>query len=176
MATWKIDPAHSEIHFKIRHLVISTITGSFKEFEGLVESEKDDFSDAKIQFSAEAASVETNNEQRDGHLRSDDFFNAEKYPKISFVSTGVEIKSGEEYILKGNLTLRDVTKPIELKVEYGGTTQDPYGQTKAGFEISGKVNRQEYGLKWSGVTEAGGIIVGDDVKLAMSVQIVKQQG
>src|SRR5664279_5493743 len=102
MATWKIDPAHSEIHFKIRHLVISTITGSFKKFEGSVESEKDDFTDAKIQFSAEAASVETNNEQRDGHLRSDDFFNAEKYPKISFVSTGVEIKSGEEYILKGN--------------------------------------------------------------------------
>ncbi|MEO8416303.1 MAG: YceI family protein [Ginsengibacter sp.] len=175
MATWLIDPAHSEVHFKIRHLVISTITGSFKKFEGSVESEKDDFSDAKIQFSAEVASVETNNDQRDGHLKSGDFFDAEKYPKISFVSTGVEKKSGDEYILKGNLTMRDVTNPVELKVEYGGTTQDSYGQTKAGFEITGKVNRQEYGLTWSGVTEAGGIIVSDDVKLVMSIQIVKQQ-
>ena len=123
MAKWLIDPVHSVIHFKVRHLVISTVTGSFKKFECTVESEKDDFSDARVQFSAEAASIDTNNEQRDAHLKSDDFFNAEKYPKITFVSARVEKRSGDEYILIGNLTMRDVTKPVELTVEYGGTTK-----------------------------------------------------
>ena len=174
MAKWLIDPAHSEVQFKIKHLVISTVSGSFKKFEGTVQSEKDDFSDASVQFSAEAASVDTNNEQRDGHLKSDDFFNAVKYPKITFVSAGVEKKGNDEYILKGNLTMRDVTKPVELKVEYGGTTKDLYGQTKAGFEVTGKINRQDFGLKWSAITEAGGLVVSDDVKLIMSIQIIKQ--
>ena len=115
MAKWLIDPAHSEVHFKIKHLVISTVTGSFKKFEGSVESEKDDFSDASVQFSVESASIDTNNEQRDAHLKSDDFFNAEKYPKITFVSTGVEKTGDNEYILKGNLTMRDVTKPVDVE-------------------------------------------------------------
>lgn len=174
MATWLIDPTHTEVHFKVRHLVISTITGSFNKFEGSVESDKADFTDAKIHFSADTASVDTNNEQRDGHLKSDDFFNAEKYPKVTFESTSVEKKSGNEYVITGNLTMRDVTKPIELKVEYGGTTKDAYGQTKAGFELTGKLNRQDYGLKWSAVTEAGGIVASDEVKLNISVQIIKQ--
>ncbi len=174
MATWTIDPAHSEVQFKIRHLVISTVSGSFKKFEGTIESDTDDFTDAKIQFTAEAESVFTNNEQRDAHLKSDDFFNAEKYPKITFVSTEIIKEGKDEYILKGNLTMRDVTKPISLDVDYGGTTVDSYGQTKAGFEITGKVDRQDYGLKWSVVTEAGGIVVSDDVRLIMSIQIVKQ--
>jgi polyisoprenoid-binding protein YceI len=173
MTTWVIDPAHSEVHFKIKHLVISTVTGSFKKFEGTVESEKEDFSDAVTRFSADTASVDTNNEQRDGHLKSDDFFNAEKYPKLTFVSTGIE-KDGDNYILKGDLTIRDVTKPVELEVEYGGTTQDSYGQTKAGFDITGKINRQDYGLKWSAITEGGGIVASDTVKLVMSIQVVKQ--
>ena len=173
MAKWLIDPAHSEVHFKIKHLVISTVTGSFKKFEGSVEAEKDDFSDAVVQFSADTASIDTNNEQRDGHLKSDDFFNAEKHPKLTFVSTGIE-KNGDEYILKGNLTIRDVTKPVELEVEYGGTTKDSYGQTKAGFDITGKINRQDYGLKWSAITEGGGIVASDTVKLVMSIQVVKQ--
>lgn len=173
MAKWLIDPAHSEVHFKIKHLVISTVTGSFKKFEGSVESEKDDFSDAVIQFSAETASVDTNSEQRDGHLKSDDFFNTEKYPKLTFVSTGIE-KNEDEYTLKGNLTMRDVTKPVELDVEYGGTTKDLYGQTKAGFEVTGKINRQDFGLKWSAITEGGGLVAGDTVKLVMNIQIIKQ--
>ncbi len=174
MATWTIDPAHSEVQFKIRHLLISTVSGSFKKFEGIIESDRDDFTDAKIQFTAEAESVFTNNEQRDAHLKSDDFFNAEKYPKITFVSTEVVKEGKDEYMIKGNLTMRDVTTPIRLDVDYGGTTVDSYGQTKAGFEITGKVNRQDYGLKWSAVTEAGGIVVSDDVRLIMSIQIVKQ--
>ena len=173
MAKWLIDPAHSEVHFKIKHLVISTVTGSFKKFEGSVESEKDDFSDAVIQFSADTANVDTNNEQRDGHLRSDDFFNAEKYPKLTFTSTGIE-KDGDEYALKGNLTIRDVTKPVELKVEYGGTTQDSYGQTKAGFDITGKINRQDYGISFGAVSETGGLLLGDEVKINANVQFVKQ--
>ncbi|MEP6926384.1 MAG: YceI family protein, partial [Ginsengibacter sp.] len=160
-------------HFKIKHLVISTVTGSFKKFEGTVDSEKDDFSDANIQFSAEAASIDTNNEQRDGHLKSADFFNAEKYPKITFVSTEVK-KNGDEYLLKGNLTMLDVTKPVDLKLEYGGTTKDLYGQTKAGFEATGKINRQDFGLKWSAVTEAGGLALSDEVKLIMNIQVAKQ--
>ncbi len=174
MATWTIDLAHSEVQFKIRHLVISTVSGSFKKFEGTIESDTDDFTDAKIQFTADAGSVFTNNEQRDAHLKSDDFFNAEKYPKITFVSTEINKEGKDEYMLKGNLTMRDVTKPISLDVDYGGTTVDSYGQTKAGFEITGKVDRQDYGLKWSAVTETGGIVVSDDVRLIMSIQIVKQ--
>ncbi|MEP6951726.1 MAG: YceI family protein [Ginsengibacter sp.] len=173
MAKWLIDPAHSEIHFKIKHLVISTVTGSFKKFEGTVESEKDDFSDAVIRFSADTASVDTNNEQRDGHLKSDDFFNAEKYPKLTFVSTSIE-KDEDEYTVTGNLTIKDVTKPVELDVEYGGTTKDLYGQTKAGFDITGKIDRQEYGLKWSAITEGGGLVASDTVKLVMSIQVIKQ--
>jgi polyisoprenoid-binding protein YceI len=176
MATWIIDAAHSEIQFKIRHLLISTVSGSFKKFEGTVQSERDDFTDAKIQFTAETASVDTNNEQRDTHLKSDDFFNAEKFPKIIFTSTEVVKESDDEYILRGNLTIRDVTKLVELDIDYGGTTTDSYGQTKAGFEVTGKIDRQDYGLKWSAVTEAGGVVVSDDVRLIMSIQIVKQQG
>ena len=168
MAKWLIDPAHSEVHFKIKHLVISTVTGSFKKFEGSVESEKEDFSDAVIQFSADTASVDTNNEQRDGHLKSDDFFNAEKYPKLTFVSTEIE-KNGDEYILKGNLTIRDVTKPVELEVEYGGTTKDSYGQTKAGFDITGKINRQDYGVS------GGGPVVGDDIPITIDLEMVIPQ-
>ena len=158
MATCTIDPAHSEVQFKIRHLVISTVSGSFKRFECTIESDTDDFTDAKIQFTAEAESVFTNNEQRDAHLKSDDFFNAEKYPKITFVSTEIIKEGKDEYMLKGNLTMRDVTKPISINVDYGGTTVDYYGQTKAGFEITGKVDRQDYGLTWYVLTEAGGLV------------------
>ena len=174
MATWLIDPAHSEVQFKVRHLVISTVTGSFKKFECTVQSEKDDFSDASVQFSAETASIDTNNEQRDAHLKSDDFFNAEKYPKITFVSTRIEKRTGEEYTLIGNLTIRDVTKPITLKVEYGGQTVDGYGQTKAGFEVTGKLKRHEYNLKWNALTEGGGVVVSDEVRLILNVQLIKQ--
>ena len=138
MAKWTVDPTHSEVHFKIKHLVISTVTGSFKKFEGGLESSQDDFSDAKINFTIDAASIDTNNEQRDGHLKSGDFFDAEKYPEIKFVSNSITKKTGDEFLLKGDVTIRDVTKPVELNVEYGGQTQDLYGQTKAGFDATGK--------------------------------------
>jgi len=171
--TWVIDPTHSEIQFKVKHLVISTVTGSFKSFEGSVESETEDFEGAKVTFSADTASVDTNQAQRDEHLKGSDFFDSEKYPKISFA--GILTSTGDEsYALKGDLTVKEVTKPFSFDVEYGGNMTDFYGNNKAGFEITGKINRKEFGLEWSAVTEAGGVVVGDDVKLIANVQVVKQ--
>lgn len=174
MATYKIDPAHSEINFKVKHLMITNVTGSFTKFDATMESEAADFSDAKISFEADTASISTHNEQRDGHLKSDDFFSAEKFPKLTFVSKSFKKNSEDEYTLTGDLTIRDVTKTIDLDVEYGGTMTDPWGQVKAGFEINGKINRKEFGLGWGAVTEAGGVVVSDEVKLHLAVQMIKQ--
>jgi len=175
MATtsWVIDPTHSEIQFKVKHLVISTVTGSFKTFEGTVESETEDFDGAKVSFSADTTSIDTNQAQRDEHLKSGDFFDSVTYPKISF--TGILVGTGDEsFTLKGDLTVKDITKPFTFAVEYGGNMTDFYGNNKAGFEITGKINRKEFGLEWSAVTEAGGVVVGDEVKLIANVQVVKQ--
>jgi polyisoprenoid-binding protein YceI len=171
---WAIDPSHSEISFKVKHLVVTTLTGKFDAFEGALETANDDFSDANISFSADIASINTGNADRDGHLKSDDFFNAEAFPKLTFTSTSFTKVSADEYKLAGNITLRDVTKPIELTVEYGGTATDPWGNVKAGFEINGKIKRKEFGLKWDAITEAGGAVVSDEVKLHLNVQLVKQ--
>lgn len=174
MAKWIIDTAHSEVHFKVKHLVISTVTGSFKEFEGEAEATAEAFTDAKIHFSADVNSIDTNQEQRDAHLKSADFFDATNFPKLEFVSTSFSQKGGQEYSLKGNLSIRGITKPIELNVEYGGTAKDPYGQIKAGFEVSGTINRKEFGLHWTAITEAGNLVVSDEVKLLATVQVVLQ--
>jgi len=174
MAKWKLDPLHSEVTFKVKHLVISSVSGKFANIEGSVESEKDDFTDAKIQFSAEVDSISTGNEQRDGHLKSPDFFDAAHHPKITFVSTQVTQKDKSDYVVKGELTIRGVTKPVELQAEFGGTQKDFYGNTVAGFELSGKINRQDYGLQWSAVTETGGIVVSDDVKIFANVELHKE--
>jgi polyisoprenoid-binding protein YceI len=171
---WAIDPSHSEISFKVKHLVVTTLTGKFETFEGSLENANEDFSDAKISFTADVASLNTGNADRDGHLKSDDFFNAEAFPKVTFTSTGFTKTGSDEYKLTGNITLRDVTKPIELTVEYGGTATDPWGNVKAGFEINGKIKRKEFGLKWDALTEAGGAVVSDEVKLHLNVQLVKQ--
>ncbi len=171
---WAIDPSHSEISFKVKHLVVTTLTGKFETFEGGLETANEDFSDAKISFTADVASINTGNADRDGHLKSDDFFNAEAFPKVTFTSTSFTKTGSDEYKLTGNITLRDVTKPIELTVEYGGTATDPWGNVKAGFEINGKIKRKEFGLKWDALTEAGGAVVSDDVKLHLNVQLVKQ--
>jgi polyisoprenoid-binding protein YceI len=174
MVTYKIDAAHSEITFKVKHLMITNVTGIFTKFDAILETNFDDFSDAKISFEANVNSISTNNEQRDGHLKSADFFDAETFPTLSFKSTSFVKKSDDEYVLVGDLTLKGYTKSVELNVEYGGTATDPYNQTKAGFEITGKINRQDFGLTWSAVTEAGGIMVSDEVKLAFNVQMIKQ--
>ncbi len=170
--TWKIDPAHSEIQFKVRHLMVTNVTGYFKKFDLVVETETDDFNTAsKIEFTADLYSIETNNEQRDTHLKSDDFFNAEKFKQLKFV--GKEYKSSET-TLTGDLTIRDVTRPIKLSVEYGGSVVDPYGQSKAGFTVTGKRSRKEYGLVWNAVTEAGQVVVSDDIRIHCEIQLVKQ--
>jgi polyisoprenoid-binding protein YceI len=172
--TWAIDPTHSEVQFKVKHLVISTVTGAFKQFEGTVESETENFEGASVKFSADIASIDTNMEQRDQHLKSGDFFDAEKFPKLSFVSTSFTKTGGDTFKLVGDLTIKDVTKSVELKAEYGGDMVDFYGNHKTGFEIAGKINRSEFGLNWNAVTEAGGIVVSEEVKLILNIQVVKQ--
>lgn len=176
MATiWKLDPTHSEVSFKVKHLVITTVTGYFRSFEGTVETADDsDFSTGKVDFSADVTSIDTNQTDRDGHLKSADFFDAENHPKITFTSTSLEKKSDDEFVLNGDLTIRGVTQPVKFNVEFGGTVTDPYGNFKAGFEVSGKISRKAFGLTWSAVTEAGAVVVSDDVKIQANVQFVKQ--
>ncbi len=171
---WAIDPAHTEVQFKVKHLVISTVTGNFNKFEGNVLASDDEFSGAEVEFSADVDSINTNQADRDGHLKSPDFFNAGQYPKLTFKSTGFIKKADNQYKLSGNLTIRDVTKPIELDVEYGGITKDPWGNIKAGFEVSGKFNRKDFGLTWNALTEAGGMVVAEEVKILVNVELTKQ--
>jgi len=171
-AKWNIDPMHSEVQFKVKHLVISTVTGAFKKFEGSLETDGDDFDGAKASFKLDVASVDTNVADRDAHLKSDDFFNAEKYPNITFEGTLKKV-SDEKFKLVGPLTIRDNQKEVELDVEFGGSMVDGYGQTKAGFEITGSIPRKEFGLTWDQVTEAGGVVVGPNVKLLLNIQVTK---
>lgn len=174
MAKWTLDPTHSEIHFKVKHLVISTVSGSFQKFEGELNSDKPDFTDAIVTASVDVNSITTNQPQRDEHLKSPDFFDAANHPEITFKSTRIEKDNNDEYLLTGDLNIRGTTKPVTLKVEFGGAATDSYGQSKAGFEASGKINRQDYGLRWSAMTEAGGLVVSDEVKIELNVQFVKQ--
>ncbi|MBK0379080.1 YceI family protein [Mucilaginibacter segetis] len=176
MATqkWVLDPMHSEVQFKVKHLVISTVTGSFKTFEGELNTENDNFEDAQICFSLDVDSIDTNQTQRDEHLKGPEFFDAATYPKISFKSTSIKNTGDDEYKLTGDLTIKGVTKPVTLNAEFGGSTDDFYGNTKAGFEVTGKINRKEFGLTWDGVTEAGSVVVGEDIKLSINVQFAKQ--
>ena len=166
---WSIDHAHSEIAFKVKHMMISTVTGHFEDFQATAKTDGDDFNNAAIEFSAKTASINTKNKDRDTHLKSDDFFNSQKFPKIKFVSKSFD---GDQLI--GDLTIRDVTKEITLDVDFNGIAVDPYGQTKAGFEIAGEVNRKDFNLTWNAVTEAGSIVVSDKVKLVIDVQFAKQ--
>ena len=174
MATWNIDPVHSEVTFKVKHLVISTVTGSFKKFSGKVESDKEDFSDARVQLNIDVASVDTGNEHRDGHLKSADFLDVANHPNITFVSNQITKKGDSSYELRGDFTIRGITKTVNLQVEFGGIQKDFYGNTVAGFEITSKVNRMEFGLHWNGITEAGGIVVSDEVRLFANVELVKE--
>jgi polyisoprenoid-binding protein YceI len=172
--TWAIDPSHSEIQFKVKHLMVSTVTGLFNKYDAKLEMIGDDFADAHITFSADVDSITTGNAQRDGHLKSADFFDAASHPQITFESTSMTKTGDDSYALTGNLTMRGVTKPVTLKAEYGGQMVDFYGQTKAGFELTGVVKRKEFGLSWDAVTETGGVVVSDDVRLVLNVQVIKQ--
>lgn len=169
--TWNVDKMHSAVKFSVSHLVISEVDGSFKIFDGNMVATKEDFTDAKINFTVDVNSINTDNANRDGHLKSDDFFNAEKYPNMTFVSTSFKKKSGSAYELTGDLSIRDVTKKVTFAVKYGGTTKDPYGNTKAGFKATGTINRLQYGLKWNTLTEAGGAVVGADIDLTINLEM-----
>lgn len=171
--TWKIDELHSDVQFKIKHLVISTVTGSFTKFTAEAETNGEDFEGGKVRFTADVNSINTGNEQRDGHLKSADFFDAANHPTLDFISEKIEKSGDSNYKVHGNLTIRGTTKPVVLDVEFGGTAKDPYGNFKAGFDISGKVSRGEFGLTWNAMTEAGGVVVSDEVKLVANVQMVK---
>jgi polyisoprenoid-binding protein YceI len=174
MTTWTIDTAHSEIGFKVKHLVISTVSGKFNSFEGKLDGDPDKLEKAKISFWADINSIHTGNEQRDGHLKSADFFDAAHHPRLSFVSTSIKKIDEENYKVTGDLTIRGKSKPVTLDVEFGGIQDNLYNQTVAGFEIKGKINRQDFGLTWSAVTEAGGVVVSDEVKLVINAELVKQ--
>jgi len=169
---WNVDPTHSEVQFKVKHLVISTVTGSFKSFNGSVESDDENFDGAKISFNIDVNSIDTNQADRDGHLKSPDFFAAEQFPTITFTGELKKI-SGSDYKVTGPITIRETSKVITLDVEFGGTVKDPWGNIKAGFEISGKVNRKDFGLNWNALTEAGGMVVGEDVKLHINIELAK---
>jgi polyisoprenoid-binding protein YceI len=166
---WKIDPVHSEVTFKVKHMMISTITGHFNEFDATLTTDGDSLENASLEAEIEVASIDTKNEERDKHLKSDDFFNADAFPKITFNGSGI---SGDK--MKGTLRIRETVKDIPLEAEISGPAVDPYGQTKAGVEIRGEINRKEFGLNWSAVTEAGNIVVSDTVKLIIDTQFIKQ--
>lgn len=171
---WNIDPSHSEVQFKAKHLMITTVTGHFRTYNLEVETETDDFNTAKqVVFTADIDSLQTGNEQRDAHLKSDDFFNAEKYPQLKFVGRSYK-GDGDTATLEGDLTIRETTKPIKLNVDFGGIITDPWGQTKAGFTLTGKVSRKEYGLLWNAMTEAGQVVVSDEIRIHIELQLVKQ--
>ena len=175
MATtkWALDPTHSELQFKVKHLMITTVTGSLKSFTAQLTSEGEDFNNAHVSFEADLASIDTGNTDRDNHLKSADFFDAEQFPKISFTSTSIN-QEGDDLDVKGDLTIKGVTQPATLKVEFGGIATDPWGNTKAGFTLSGKLNRSQFGLTWNAALETGGVMVSEDVKLVGELQFVKE--
>lgn len=166
---WKIDSTHSEIAFKVKHMMISTVTGHFESFDATIVTEDESFKDASVEFNAKIDSINTKNEDRDGHLKSADFFNAEAFPEMKFVSKSFD---GERLI--GDLSIKNVTKTVELDVELNGIAVDPYGQTKAGFEMRGEISRKDFDLTWNAITEAGSVVVSDKVKLVIDAQFIKQ--
>ncbi len=173
-STWAIDPTHSEIGFKVKHMMFTNVSGKFNTFTAIIENEDNQFETSTIHFEAEINSIDTNNADRDNHLKSADFFDAGKFPKLSFKSSAVKKISESEFEIEGELTVKDVTKTITLATEYSGLMLDPWGNTKAGLSIAGKINRKEFGLTWNAALETGGVLVGEEVKLFVEVQLLKQ--
>ncbi len=171
---WAIDPTHTEIGFKVKHMMFTNVSGKFTDFEASVATDSDSFENADFSFKGKTDSISTGNKDRDTHLVSPDFFDAASFPEISFKSTGFT-KTGEgEFELAGELTLHGVTKPVQLATEFGGLAKDPWGNTKAGFSITGKINRKDWALNWNSALETGGVLVGEEVKLSMELQFIKQ--
>lgn len=173
MIKWTIDPAHSEIGFRVKHLKITNLKGYFQQFNGEAITSEDG-APQEVTFTADTASIDTANEQRDQHLKGSDFFDAEKHPKLSFKSTSVVSKGTDEYEVKGDLVMRGVSKLVTLQVEFNGIMKDPWGNEKAGFSLTGKINRKDWELNWNAPLEAGGFLVSDEVTLLCDVQLSKQ--
>ena len=171
---WVVDKSHSKISFEVSHLIVSSVTGYFTDYDIVFENGKDDFTDAKISFSAKVNSINTANEKRDEHLRGADFFDAEKFPVITFVGKKFEKTGKDKYKLTGDFTIRDVTKSIALDVKYNGTVKDPWGNIKSGFKITGEINRYDFGLKWNKALEAGGVVVGENVEIVCVLELNKK--
>jgi polyisoprenoid-binding protein YceI len=170
---WNLDPMHSEVQFKVKHLVISNVTGTFNTFSASAQTVGETWENAHIEFSADINSIDTNNEQRDAHLKSAEFFDAEKFPQIQFKSTAFTAKGENQFELTGDLSIKGITKSITLNTEFGGEMVDPYGNHKAGFELSGEINRHDFDLTWNAVTEAGGVVVGPSIRLIANIQFAK---
>ena len=171
---WIVDQTHSEITFKVKHLMITNVKGEFRKFNAEIDAEGDDFTKASINVMIDANSIFTNEDNRDGHLRSADFFDVEKFPTLAFKSNSLMKADGGNYKLNGTLTIKGVSKDIALDVEFGGINKDPWGNEKAGFSLNGKINRKDFGLNWNAALETGGVLVSDEVKLQAEVQLVKQ--
>lgn len=165
-----IDPAHSKIQFKVKHLMISNVLGSFKKFEGSASMIENDFSSTKVSLSIYTDSIDTEAADRDAHLKSADFFDAENFPKIEFEGKGMTQKDEDNFELAGNLTIKGITKPISLSVEYGGLMTDPWGNKKAGYSVTGEINRKDWGMGWNAALEAGGVLVGEKIKIMCDVE------
>lgn len=176
MATWNLDKAHSEIEFKVRHMMISSVKGQFHDFDITVDSSSEDVVNAGIEVSIQTDSINTKNEQRDQHLKSGDFFDVETFKTIAFQSTDIEKVTDDEFNLTGNLTIKDITKPVTFQVEFGGIAKDPWGNKKVGYTVTGKINREEFGLTWNAALETGGVMVSEDVKFQADVQFVLGEG
>ena len=172
--TWTVDKAHSKVGFSITHMVITSVEGFFKDYDAKITTKDDDFSTAQIDFIINTNSIFTDNERRDNHLRSDDFFNAEKYPQMMFKSKSIKKVGKDKYKLVGDFTIRDVTKEIELDVKLNGIIKDGFGNTRAGFKITGEVNRFDYNLKWSKTIETGGLIAGKEVEMIINLEILRK--
>ncbi len=172
---WTVDASHSNVKFSVTHLVVSEVEGSFKTYDGKVSSTSSDFNNAKVEFTVDVKSINTEDVNRDKHLLSDDFFNADKFPKMTFKSTSFNKVQGNNYQITGDLTIRDVTKAVTFEATYGGTVKDPWGNIKAGFKAKSKINRKDYKLMWNVLTEAGGMVVGDDVNILLNIELTQSK-
>jgi|SRR6185437_12791955 len=172
--TWSIDKSHSSVNFSVEHMVISQVPGQFKDFSGTATSTGADFSNAQVDLTIQTASIFTDDEKRDGHLQSADFFDAAKFPQLTFKSTAFKKVDDKNYTLTGNLTMHGVTKPVTFSVKYNGTVKDPWGKTRAGFKLAAKLNRKDFGLTWNKTMDAGGVVVGDEVELTGNIEVVQQ--
>ena len=173
-STWVIDPTHSEIGFKVKHMMFTNVSGKFNAFDVVIENDHDKFETSETRFSADVKSIDTDNEDRDNHLRSGDFFEVDVYPKISFTSTEIKKISDAVFQVSGDLSIKNVTKNIVLETEYSGLMQDPWGNTKIGLSLAGKINRKDFGLTWNSTLETGGVLVGEEIKLLSEIQLIKQ--